>query len=169
MQSIEYVSETKEFIDGDNIRFEVVINCVVLKYSSKPDPKYKVEIKGIKPFYYVDDFLTFSVNSTQDSWLSVFCIPQNQENAYFLFPNDYEQSFLLLAERTYNFPMIVDFVQSIEGTEQQTDRIIMVLTKEKYPFTGKITYQSITEWIFSISPDQRIVESFGVSIAPKEK
>lgn len=167
VKNIEILNEEKSF-SGNQIKYSVEIKCTVVKYSSLADAFYKAEIKGIKPFYYQEDYLSWALSVTKDSWLYVFCIPQNQNDAYFVFPNDYEEQFLMKADSIYNFPIVVTYQQFLDGDTQQTDRLIFVLTKEKYPYTGKITYKNIFDWIFEISPDQRIVESFSVSILPKE-
>ncbi len=168
VKDISILSEKKAITSENLIKYEIEVKCTVIKYNSLPDQFYKAEILGIKPFYYEGDKLTWSVNVTKDSWLYVFCIPQNnEEQAYSLFPNDYEPQFLMKSNTIYEFPKKIELEQFLDGDTQQTDRMIMVLTKEKYPFTGKITYKNICEWIFSISPDQRIVESFAISIVPK--
>jgi hypothetical protein len=167
VKNIEILNEEKSF-SGNQIKYSVEIKCTVIKYNSLADAFYKAEIKGIKPFYYEEENLSWTVSVTKDSWLYVFCIPQNQNDAYFVFPNDYEMQFLLKADSIYNFPIEVTLTQFLDGDTQQTDRLIFVLTKQKYPYKGKITYKNIFDWIFEISPDQRIVESFAVSILPKE-
>ncbi|HNQ67247.1 MAG TPA: hypothetical protein PKN32_02630 [Bacteroidales bacterium] len=167
VKNIEILNEEKSF-SGNQIKYSVEIKCTVIKYNSLADVFYKAEIKGIKPFYYEEDYLSWTLSVSKNSWLYVFCIPQNQDDAYFIFPNDYEQQFLIKADSIYNFPIEVTLPQFLDGDKQQTDRLIFVLTKEKYPYKGKITYKNIIDWIFEISPDQRIVESFSVSILPKE-
>ena len=167
VKNVEILNEEKSFT-GNQIKYFVEIKCTVVKYNSLADAFYKAEIKGIKPFYYEEDHLSWTVSVTKNSWLYVFCIPQNQSDAYFIFPNDYEEQFLLKADSLYNFPIKSELTQTLEGDKQQTDRLIFVLTKEKYPYKGSITYKNIFDWIFEISPDQRIVESYAISILPKE-
>jgi hypothetical protein len=168
VKDITIISEIKSITPENLIKYEVEMKCTVIKYNSLPDQFYKADISGIKPFYYEGEKLSWTVNVTKDSWFYVFCIPQNQDDAYSLFPNQYEPSFLLKAQTDYSFPQHIELEQFLDGDKQQTDRIIMVLTKSNYPYTEKISYKNICDWIFSISPDQRIVESFAVSIVPKD-
>lgn len=167
VKNIEILNEDKSF-SGNQIVYSVEMKCTVVKYNELPDAFYKADITGIKPFYYEAEYLSWTVSATKDSWLYVFCIPQNQNDAYFIFPNDYEEQFLLKADSLYNFPVDVTLQQFLDGDKQQTDRLIFVLTKEKYPYKGSINYKNIFDWIFEISPDQRIVESYAISILPKE-
>ncbi len=168
--NIEVVSENRDFVVGNNIKYEVTIDCVVLKYNTEVDLMYAADIKGIKPFAHEGDLLTYTVTPTKDSWLYVFCVPQNQDKAYFLFPIEEhnEKSFMLEAGKTYEFPRSLDLEYFLDGTERQTDRLIFVLTKQNFPFTSRITYKNVTDWIFTIPPDQRIVESFAVTILPRD-
>ncbi|MFO7789402.1 MAG: DUF4384 domain-containing protein, partial [Bacteroidales bacterium] len=109
--------------------------------------------------------LKFSITPTKDCWLNAFCIPENQDEAYSVFPNEYEKSFLLKSGKTYELPQNVDIEFSLdENKPRQTDRFIFVLTKQQYPFSSKLSYKNVTDWIFKIPPDQRIVKSFAVDI-----
>lgn len=162
------ILQEKLSITGEKlIKCEIQISCEVLKYKSLPDNMYKAEISGIKPVYFEGELLSWSVEVSKDSWMYVFCIPQNQNDAYYLFPNEWEKAFKLNSGKKYNFPKNVKYEQILDSDFEQADRIIFVFTKEKYPFTGDITYKNIFDWIFSIEPDQRIVESFAVGIFPK--
>jgi hypothetical protein len=167
VRQVEIVLENKDFSLGDNIKIDVWINCEVVKYSTVSDPFFVVNIDGIKPFYYAGDLLSFSVSPDIDCWMYVFCIPQNEEESYFLFPNEWEPAYVFKGGQTYQFPQRVDFELSVNGTNVQSDRLIFVFTKQKYPWIGKITYKNIFDWIFNIPPDQRTISSISMSIAPK--
>lgn len=167
VRSVKILNEKKKIIEGDNIKFEIEISCEVLRYNTITDNMFKAEISGVKPFYYEKDLLSFTINSTKEAYLYVFCIPQNQNEAYFIFPNEYEEQFLLEPNYDYKFPEKVDFYLFLDGKAQQTDRVIFVLTKEKFPYVGDINYKNLIDWIFSIPPDQRFVNSFSYSISKK--
>jgi hypothetical protein len=170
--NIEVVSENRDFVMGNNIKYEVTIDCIVLKYNTDVDLMYAADIKGIKPFVNDGDLLKFTVTPTKDSWLYVFCVPQNQDKAYYLFPIEEEEhkekSFMLEAGKTYEFPRNLELEYFLDATDKQTDRLIFVITKQNFPFTSRITYKNVTDWIFTIPPDQRIVESFAVTILPRD-
>lgn len=166
VRSVKVLSETKEILESDIIKCEVRISCEVIKYKTMPDLLYTVEINGIKPFYYEQELLTFTIKATKQSWLYVICIPQNNENAFLVYPNAYEEQFHLEANKKYKFPYKVDLFLETSNGNQQTERLIFVLTKEKIPFVREITYQSVFDWIVSIPPNQRIVSSYSYSITP---
>ncbi|HOZ31015.1 MAG TPA: hypothetical protein PLL66_08875 [Bacteroidales bacterium] len=167
VSNVEVLQE-KLSITGEKIaKCELEISCKVIKFNSMPDNMYKAEINGLKAFYIVGENLNWSVMVTKDSWMYTFCIPQDQDEAYFLFPNELEKEFNLEKEKIYDFPKNVTYTQTLESEYEQTDRLIFVFTKEKYPYTGEITYKNICDWIFSIEPDQRVVYSYAVAIFPK--
>lgn len=168
VKDYEIIDENKTFTDSENIKTEVVINCKILKYNNEPDLLYKAAINEILPVYYDGDALNFSVKVSKDSYLKVFCIPESKEDAYFLFPNEFEKNFLLKADLEYKFPMEVEKYEMVLDTrKQQIDRFIFVFTKEDYPYFQEITYSNITNWIFDIPIEKRIVESFAINIYSK--
>jgi hypothetical protein len=167
VSNVQILQEKLGITSEKLIKCEIQISCDVLKYKSLPDNMYKAEISGLKPFYFEGELLNWSVEVSKDSWMYVFCIPQNQNDAYFLFPNEWEKAFKLNSGKKYDFPKNVKYEQFLDSDFEQADRIIFVFTKDKYPYTGDITYKNICDWIFSIEPDQRIVESFAVGIFPK--
>ena len=167
VRSVQILNEKTTIIEGNIIKYEIEINCEVLKFNTVSDNMFKAEITGVRPFYYENDLFTFAINTTIEAYLYAFCIPQNQNEAYFIFPNDYEEQFLLKPNCDYKFPEKVDFFLSLNNQNQQTDRIIFVLTKQKYPYVGEINYKNLIDWIFSIPPDQRFVNSFNYSISKR--
>lgn len=166
VKNIEIVNENRQIFDGRNIKIEVEINCVVLKYKTEPDLMYQVKVDGIKPIVTEGDELRFSIEPTIDSYMYLFCIPEKQNKAYFIYPNEHEPAFLLQNSRRYNFPLgSLSFY--LDGKGKQTDRLVFVFTKQNYPFSGDISYERLMEWIFSIPPDQRTVQSYSVTILPR--
>jgi hypothetical protein len=47
--------------------------------------------------------------------------------------------------------------------------MIMVYTKNKIPYTGRIEYEEIIDWVFSIPPDMRVIKSFGFNVVKENK
>lgn len=168
VRGVELVNEHKSFTEGDNIKVEIEISCEVIRYESSTDLKFVAEINNLNAFYYEGDLLRFDILPSENMWVNIFCIPQNESDSYFLFPNALENAFMLKKGEKYEFPLTVDFELSLDDdVDQQTDRLIFVCTKEEYPFVGDITYKSIIDWIFSLEPNQRFVRSYSYSVVKK--
>jgi hypothetical protein len=141
----------------------------VIKYNTSADLLFTADIKGLKPFYYAGEFLTFSVKPTMNCWIYVFCIPQNEDESYTLLPNDWESAEMLQSDLIYNFPQNVDFELSVDLQIQQTDRLVFVITKQKYPLPAGLSYKKLFDWIFNIPPDQRFISSYNITISKKSE
>ena len=51
-----------------------------------------------------------------------------------------------------------------KGLQRELNRLVVVLLKEDLYYTGKVNYKDITDWIMSIPPDERHLESFSFEI-----
>lgn len=170
VSDVDIIDEKREFTTGDNIKFEVKINCKVLKYNTAPDPMFRAEIKGIEPIAYDNSLLEFTVKPTKDSWLYVFCVSDDEKLAELLHPSINQPKFLLEGGQNYNFPNAPgrEWRLSLDGKEKIIGRVIIVLTKEPYPYTASVRYKNIMNWIFNIPPDMRTIETFAINIIAKE-
>jgi hypothetical protein len=162
IKNVIVVDTVKKFNQFGLLEVKVVINCTVVKYFSTKDYSFDVFVDGMGMFYPNETKLVFRVRPTKDSYAIMFLF--NETEAYQLFPNSYEQSFLLKKGIEYNFP--TEAANYILYTEKLTDahRIIMVFTKEEMFFTGEIEYKQIVDWIFSIPPDLRTVKFYPFSV-----
>lgn len=148
---------------------EVVLDAVVIRYTTKPDPAYDAKIEGIRGAYVNGENLTFKVRPTQTTYLSIFNITDS--DASLLFPSPYEKSFQLVKSELYDFPRNkVDYTLSTENKKTETNRLIFVFTKTYIPFIRMDKNQScsredIFSWIYAIPPDQRKVEYFAFNVA----
>ncbi len=158
VKNVDIVEEKSRIVEGDYIIVDVLINCTVIKYNSLPDPLFNADISGILPFYYNEDNLKFSITSSQNSWLNVYVFTKSE--AYELFPNKIEKSFQLQQNVKYDFPVIAKYYMTCNKLEQETNRIVFILMKNDYPYAGEISYKSISDWIFSLPPSERVIYSF---------
>jgi hypothetical protein len=167
---VEIIDEKKEFTAGDNIKFEVSINCKVLKYNTLPDPMFSAEIKGIQAIAYENSLLEFTVKPTKDSWLHVFCVSDDEELAVLLHPSKTQPVYQLSGGKEYNFPRAPghQWRLTLGGKEKIIGRVIIVLTKEPYHYNASVSYKNIVDWIFSIPPDMRTMETFPINIIREE-
>lgn len=141
---------------------EVTINASVIKYDVKPDVTFDTNIEGLKAVYNNDDNLSFTLKTTKESYLSIFCI--SDTDATLLFPNSYEKQFKIEPKKEYTFPSkTMDYQLHTDLKTNETNRLIFVFTKTDVPFIKMnsdqiTTADAIFNWIYSIMPDQRKVE-----------
>jgi hypothetical protein len=144
------------------LKAEVLINAKVLKYGSDEDRTFDAWIEGVKSFYKNNEQFEFKIKPTKDCYARVFIIARNQK-PYIIFPNEYDKDFKLTANVQHSFPMNVNITMTTEMT-QEPHRLIIVLLKEAIPYTGKVAYKPILDWIFNISPERRVVKTNGFSV-----
>ena len=109
------------------------------------------------------DLLTYSFKPHKKGYLRVFVF--TSEDAYQVFPNEYERSVLLNPEKqeSYRFPQHVDIILESEE-DSETHRMVFVFLKENIPYTGEVSYKDIFDWIFSIAMDQRKIKTFSFAV-----
>jgi hypothetical protein len=168
VKSVKVLSEKIYCTTDNRMISEVIINAVVVKYTTKADAGFKSNIDGIKGAYNHGDNLTFNIKTTQNCYLTIFNITDTEAGV--LFPNDYEKENNLKKQELYNFPMAkIDYSLGNNSKNQEINRLIFVFTKKEIPFI-KMNKEQITNsetifnWIYSIPPDERHVEYFTLSI-----
>lgn len=146
---------------------EVTIDASIIKYETKPDYTFDVNIEGVKSVYNNNDNCIFSVAATQLCYLTVFDITDSESSL--LYPNSYEKQIPIKAGELYKFPN-ANIEYGLECKKcPETNRFIFVFTKTQIPFI-KIDKDQLTNndaifnWIYSIMPDQRKVEYRALTI-----
>jgi hypothetical protein len=133
VQSYSIKSEKNYCKNDKELICEVVIDAEVIKYNTKPDINFDVNIIGIKGAYNNNEKLTFTINSTEACYLTIFNLADKESTL--LFPNEYEQHFLINSNQKINFPVAkIDYLMNTEVKPQETNRLIFVFTKTKIPF-----------------------------------
>ena len=167
VKNVEIIKTDKTFNEFGNLNIEVIISCTVVKYLSEKDITFDVWVDGVGMFYANESKLLFKVKSTKDAFLNVFIF--NEKEAYKLFPNELENSFLLEKNKQFVFPTYkADYVlETIKKSEAH--RMIMVFTKEEIPYTSEIEYKQIINWLFTIPPDLRVIKSFSFNVVNENK
>jgi hypothetical protein len=167
VKQVEVTDTIKNFDKYGQLNVHVKINCIVVKYLSNKDLSFDVYVDGVGMVYPNETKLIFRVKSTKDSYANIFLF--NKTEAYQMFPSKYENSFLLKKDTEYNFPTeAVDYIL-FTNRKSEANRMITVFTKEQIPYTGKIEYKEIIDWVFSIPPDVRIIKSFGFNVVNEKK
>jgi len=167
VKEVEVIDVKRSFDQFDKLKVEVVINCTVVEYLTEKDVAFNAWVDGVGMFYPNETDLMFKVKPSKNAYLKVFIFGETE--AFQLFPNEQEQSFLLHANQQYHFPS--EFMEYELYTDKKSEihRMVMVLMKEDIPYTNDVEYKKIIDWIFSIPPDMRVIKSFGFSVVNEKK
>lgn len=173
----QILTENKSFDEDGNMIVEVEIDATVFKHEEKQDPSFRFKVKGINEFYNAGDFMRFEFIPMRDGYLKIFNV--TEDNASLLYPyadpvnpilNETPDQ-LFLKGTTYDFPISALFDErgyELEVTQPGKDKefnlLIFVFTKRDYPFMEKPSVNVIMSWIYTIPPDERLVEQHGFII-----
>ena len=166
VKDTEVVTANMSATPEGQIKYDVIINCTVIKYKTKSDPGFDAWIEGIQPVYKAGEGVSFTVKPTRDCYIRAFWFT---DDSFVLLPNEYEESSLLYAQTTHKFPnpnLIESYETTLEkpGLKRELNRLVIVLLKEDLYYTGNINYKEITDWIMSIPPDERHIKNFAFDV-----
>jgi hypothetical protein len=168
IRSFTITSEKVYCKSNAEIVCEVIIDATVVRYSTKSDPAFDMEVSGMKAVYNAGDNLNFDVKATQNSYLTIFSVTDSE--ATLLYPNMFEPQKELVKLESYKFPKAkIDYALGNNLKKQESNRLIFVLTKTPISFIkmneDQVTSnENIFTWIYSIPPDQRKVEYFTLTV-----
>jgi len=158
IKSIDIIEDTIMLINHI-LSYKITLNADVIKYKSISDPTFNFKIDGVKAIYNVGDNLTFNFEASQDGYLYIFNIEENE--ASFLFPNSFEKNNFISKEVLYKFPQSrVDYELTSNNTKDGVNHFLFVLTKKRYPFLGannnqNISIENVLSWVYNIELNQR--------------
>jgi len=167
VKDIEIVKTYKSFNEFGLPQIEVLINCIVVKYLTEKDLAFDAWIEGVGMFYPSGSDLLFKIKSSKDTYLKIFIF--GESDAFQLFPNEQESSFLLKANQMYSFPSETMEYELYTNKKSEVHRMVMVFMKDDIPYTNDIEYKKIIDWIFSIPPDMRIIKTKTFSVVQEKK
>ena len=159
---IEEFTILEEGFDTHPVRkTEMIFYCianVLIREGVAPDPSYTATIGGIHSSYICDEYCVFTVTPTQDSFLKVF-IYENSDVGYYLYPGGNHHGLFLEADKTVELPKNTDLdIQLYTNKSKETNTIVLLLTKEEYPFNiNNPSRQDIDKFIALIPNDQKYV------------
>lgn len=170
--AITKVDITQETRGYDNILKCSYINLEIIakvkKYKSKTDPKFKAKIEGIKSYYKSGDNLVFDVSPYKSAYINIFYIGEYESAILFPYEKNQDTYLTKNIDRRFN-----EFIASSEK-ERELGRLIIVLTKDYYPFEfterdelgyyTKTNIDDIMNWILSIEPIDRKDYTFELNI-----
>lgn len=160
------ISSEKGMDEQKNFFVEVTIDADIILYSADPDPAFMVNIDGIKQGYQNGEKLKYTVTPTMDCYLNIFNIYEN--NASVIFPNEYEKTSIFRANEKIDFPrsiLLDGYILEKSTKDPEKNKLLFVFTKDKIPYIkysinhegDQITsFEDISSWLFSISPDKRV-------------
>ncbi|MBU8891477.1 MAG: DUF4384 domain-containing protein [Bacteroidales bacterium] len=167
VKNVEIVDTKKSFNEIGHLKVEVVINCTVVKYLTEKDIAFNAWVDGVGMFYQNETNLIFNVKPSKSSFLKIFIFGESE--AFQLFPNEEEASFMLQANKEYNFPSETMEYELYTEEKSEMHRMVMVFMKEDIPYTDDVEYKKIIDWIFSIPPDMRVIKSLNFSVVNEDK
>lgn len=159
IETKSYKNEVGTFV------FEVVINAEIIKYESKNDPNFNIQLNNIQEVYYEGANITFEVKPSKDCYLTIFNIAKSEDKLFY--PNAYEDSKFLKANEVYQFPFGPINYKSMlpEGMNKEANTFIFVFTKNEpmgFVHTEKNSnisdHEKIWQEIHEIPPKDRKVK-----------
>lgn len=159
VSEVELVNEEKSINASGLLEIKLVAHITVLKFENGMDPTFDVWVKGVDASYNSGDNLTFDYKPNKNSYLRAFILSEN-EQAFQLFPNDYEGDMLLEEKKKYTFPRASLDYELETRLKKETHRLILVSLKSDVPYNTDVSYKALMDWIFQIPPDQRRITTF---------
>lgn len=140
---------------------EMVFYCVanvIVKKGESPDPSFIATINGIRASYIDGETCEFTIIPTKESYLKIFCY-ENAETGYYLYPGGIHHGLALKADVPTKIPESNNYdIQFFTDKPIETNTIVILLTKEEYPFNiSNPTRQDIEKYIVQIPYDKKYV------------
>jgi hypothetical protein len=176
IKSYTIISEHTKPEGGSSFKIEIEIEAIVIKYSTIKDIGFDVNLSGFKAVYEVDQKLEFDLKLTQSCFMTIFNLIDDKE-CLVLYPLTKNKKIKLDANKTIHFPSNFtkedDFVL-YTSKKQESNQLIFVFTKEdisyiRYNQDGMTSQEDMFNWIYSMSPDQRLVAYQSFFIIPSNK
>ncbi len=170
------LSEKKSFNEFGNMQVEVEIQATVFRYTEKADPTFLFKVEGIDKVYKTEDYLQFLFTPTQNGYLRIFNV--TDEETYLLYPykdlvdkrlNDNTDR-LFNGNQTIKMPVHPAFSDGYyleidkPGKEQEFNILIFIFTRKNIPFIEEVNFTNMMRWIYSIPPDERVMQQVGFII-----
>ena len=162
--------EVKKYFDEfDNLIVKVKLDVTVLKHESKRDLTFDAWVTGLDQAGYLStDAIKFSIKPNQDMYIRIFDLVD--QKVYPMFPNAVEKNQVFTKSELVSFPTTNDvkYAFEFEG-EIESHNFIVLLLKEDIPYTStSVTSKDLLDWIFTITPDQRLVKTYSFDVFKEE-
>jgi hypothetical protein len=176
----EILNESRSFNEYGNMQVEVEIEATIYRHKQKADPTFLISVQGIDEVYNHEDLLTFSFTPTQNGYLKIFNVTENETSLLYPYRDSENPSYndktnyLFEGEKTVQLPLHPAFdegyfleVSNSDKTEE-FNILIFVFTKQNIPYIEKPDFNSMMKWIYAIPPDERVTLQEGFVIKKGE-
>lgn len=170
------LSEERSFNEFGNMQIDVKIAATIFKHKEKKDPSFRINVNGIDQFYSSGSNLNFTFTPYSNGYLKIFNVTCDTSSILYPYA-DQKYSYLNdQADRKFEsykesiFPLNPAFgdgyLAEIDNPTKQEEfnLLIFVYTRKNIPSPSHTGIKDIMEWIYSIPPDERIVEQHGFII-----
>ena len=172
----EVLSETKDFNEFGNMVVEVEIEATVYRHRKSADPTFLLRVDGIDEVYQNEDLLQFTVAPTQDAFLKIFNITEESTSVLYPYSSKENPQYndktgrLFKANEAVQLPLHPAYSDGYylevdtPGKDREFNILLFVFTKQDIPFIEDPTFNNVMKWIYSISPDERVMAQEGFVI-----
>ncbi len=172
----EVLSETKDFNEFGNMVVEVEIEATVYRHRKSADPTFLLRVDGIDEVYQNEDLLQFTVTPTQDAYLKIFNITEESSSVLYPYSSKENPQYndktgqLFKANEPLQLPVHPAYSDGYylevdtPGKDREFNILLFVFTKQDIPFIEDPTFNNVMKWIYSISPDERVMAQEGFVI-----
>lgn len=162
------ITDEKRSIDKfNNFKVALTINATVVKYKKKKDPSFEFKVTGINEYYKTGDTLSFKFIPYKNGYLKIFLISNDTSQIIFPYISLANKQFSDVQNRLFEedvpvqFPVLTWMRYTLTSYKnREFNQLIFVYTKNNIPFQKKITTSNIHSWIYSIPPDQRVIQNY---------
>ena len=170
------ITNEKRIIDEfDNFKIEITIDATVIKYETNKDQSFEFKVEGTEDHYKTNEKLTFTFTPFQDGYLKIFLISNDTSQIIYPYKHLENEKFSDVQDKifkkyeTVEFPILKWMKYSLTSKrDKEFNQLIFVFTKNNIPFKNKVTSDNMHTWIYSIPPDQRVIENIIFEIKNKE-
>lgn len=151
------VSENKKIDEYKNLIYEVVIDATVQLYKTKPDPEFRLSVKGVNPSYKSLEKMNFEISPAKGGYLKIFLL-DDARNVSILYPNEYEPAIELVSKQVYKFPQNTRFDYEVyTDKNEETNYLFLVYTKKDIAYKGGESFSDFIEYVYTMEPAERFV------------
>ena len=167
--AVELLEDRPVTLAGGILCHRVRLRATVQRYTTSSDPAFDLQVAGLNRIgYRSGEPLTFELTPTDSCYLRVFLFDDAGEGAE-LYPNAYEPDRLFAGEQAVSFPTNPAIQYTLELgrplASEETNTLVIIQTRRRNAYTLDATdFESVSEWISRLEPDQRRVITLPVRI-----
>lgn len=163
LRSIKLVDEIKTQDSLGNFVISVFINASVVVHENQEDYEFNIKVDGLKDSYLSNEELKFTVTATQDGYLNVFVI--DEQEAAIIYPNKFEKKLRLEAGKETPFPRSSAIKYNVTTDDKiDVNWIVLIYTKENTNFREKLNLDELFEFVSNIDNYKKRVKTHSFSI-----